>query len=142
MITTLRDFLIDPRMRDVNADSDERVSVHRRILSEKVLMRNVFREFYEACLTNCRNHFCKEGDEIEIGAGISFFKKIYPKLIVTDIVPGPAVEMVLDAQKMIEIADSSVRGMYGLNCFHHLERPRDFFNELKLHHCGCCKLIS
>lgn len=131
MIAALRNYLIDPRMREVNADSDERVSVHRRILSEKVLMRNVFREFYDTCLGNCKNYFCSDGLEIEIGAGISFFKKIYPKLIVTDVVPGPAVEMVLDAQGMTEIGDSSVRGIYALNCFHHLERPRDFFQELK-----------
>ena len=55
---------------------------------------------------------------------------MHPNLLVTDVVSGPDVEMVLDAQEMTQISDSSVKAIYGLNCFHHLERPRDFFKEL------------
>lgn len=130
MLTALRDFLIDPRVKDVNADSDDRVSVHHKVLSEKLLMKNVFLEFYQTCIESTRRYFTSEGKEIEIGAGVSFFKKIHPNLVVTDVVPGPDVEFVLDAQDMKQVQDASVRAMYALNCFHHLERPRDFFKEL------------
>ena len=131
MLTAIRDFLVDPRVRDVNADSDDRVSVHNKVLSEKLLMRNVFLEFYKTCINSANKYFCSEGIEIEIGSGVSFFKKIHPKLVVTDVVPGPQVEMVLDAQDMKSISDNSVKAIYALNCFHHLERPRSFFRELQ-----------
>jgi len=105
--------------------------VHNRVLSEKILMKHVFEEFYQTCISICTNRFCDGGQEIEIGAGISFFKKIRPQLVVTDVVPGPQVELALDAQNMTAIENESVRAIYGLNCFHHLERPRAFFSELK-----------
>ncbi len=127
----MRNLLVDPRVREIHADSEDRVSVHHRVLSEKKLMRNVFLEFYQSCISSANRYFCLEGLEIEIGAGVSFFKKIHPKLVVTDVVPGAEVEFVLDAQDMKPIADNTVRAIYSINCFHHLDRPRDFFRELQ-----------
>jgi len=135
--------LADPRLKGIDVDSDELVKVHRKIMLEKPLMNKVFKEFYDECRNIDNKIFKGEGDRIELGAGVSFFKEIYPDIISTDIKNAENLDRVLDAQNM-DLKDKSVRAFYGLNCFHHFPEPRKFFNELnrKLVNGGGCVLIE
>jgi SAM-dependent methyltransferase len=54
----------------------------------------------------------------------------YPKVLATDIVDAPHLDMILNAEKMT-LDDGSIRVIYGQNCFHHFLHPDDFFNELQ-----------
>ncbi|HMO16662.1 MAG TPA: class I SAM-dependent methyltransferase [Oligoflexia bacterium] len=131
MLAALRNSLIDPRIAEIDKDSEDRIRVHNEILSSKKMMREVFAEFYSTCTKIADTQFtCKDGKELEIGAGVSFFRTVRPNLIVTDIVPAPHLDMVLDAQNMHQIEDNSLKAIYALNVFHHLPDPGEFFREI------------
>jgi SAM-dependent methyltransferase len=135
--------LADPRLKGIDVDSDELVKVHRKIMLEKPLMNKVFKEFYDECRNFDDKYFKGEGARIELGAGVSFFKEVYPDIVSTDIKKAENLDRVLDAQKM-DLKDNSVRAFYGLNCFHHFPEPRKFFDELDrtLVNGGGCVLIE
>lgn len=139
----LRNFLYDPRLKGVDVNSDELLLVHKRILQEKKMMKKVFSDFYSSCIQRNKKWFSGEGTEIEIGAGVSFFKTMYPHIIATDIKKSEGLDRVLDALNM-DIESNTVRAIYGINCFHHFPNPSKFFNELErvLIHGGGCILIE
>lgn len=136
-------FLADPRLKGIDVDSDELVKVHRQIMLEKPMMNQVFKGFYISCMKFDEKYFSSSGSRIEIGAGVSFFKDLYPEIISTDIKKAENLDKVLNALDM-DLADNSVRAFYGLNCFHHFPEPRKFFNELErtLVKGGGCVLIE
>jgi SAM-dependent methyltransferase len=103
----------------------------------------VFRGFYDYCINTDKKYFQGSGQRIEIGAGVSFFKNIYPEIVSTDIKKADNLDRVLDALDM-DLNDNSVRAFYGLNCFHHFPEPRKFFSELQrtLVKGGGCVLIE
>jgi SAM-dependent methyltransferase len=142
-IKTLRDWLSEPRLRDVDVEGDERIELHRDILLEKRLLREVFEEFYRLCVALDEEHFSGRGQRVELGAGTSLFKSLYPEIVSTDIKAAPHLDMVVDAQEM-PFPDSSVRAFYAINCFHHLPAPQKFFAELErtLEPGGGCVLIE
>ncbi|MCS6934654.1 MAG: class I SAM-dependent methyltransferase [Chitinophagales bacterium] len=139
----IRNLLQEPRLKGVNPDSTEFLDLHRTILEQKPMMREVFREFYDTCMRYDRNYFTAGGKRVEIGAGVSFFKKTYPEVISTDIKPAPNLDMVVDALCM-PFEDNSLRAVYGINCFHHFPDPDRFFSELTrtLAPGGGCVLID
>ena len=130
LLQSIRDSLIDPAVLEMDRNGGERIVIHRDILFRKKMMQSVFVDFYNLCLQINREKFSGKGKLVEIGAGISFFKKVCPELVVTDIVPGPGIDMTLDAQDMKPFEANSVRAMFGFNCFHHLPEPEKFFKEL------------
>ncbi len=140
----IRTYLQEPRLIGINPDSEEMLAIHSKVLYEKPMMRNVFSEFYNACIQLDKHCFSPtKGKQIEIGAGVSFFKKKYPEIISTDIKKAENLDMIVDAQHM-PFENNSVRAVYGINCFHHLSNPQLFFNELErvLTKGGGCILIE
>ncbi|MBL7777075.1 MAG: class I SAM-dependent methyltransferase [Chitinophagales bacterium] len=139
----IRTWLQEPRLLGKNPDSVEFLDVHRTVLQEKPMMREVFTEFYDACINLDKRYFTGTGKRVEIGAGVSFFKKVYPEIVSTDIKPTPHLDMVVDALNM-PFENNSIRAIYGINCFHHFPNPDKFFNELErvLEPGGGCVLID
>ena len=127
----VRNYLQEPRLIGVDPDSEEMLAIHSKVLYEKPMMRGVFAEFYDICITLDEKYFGdSKAKRIEIGAGVSFFKKNYPEIVSTDIKKAPNLDMVVDAQNM-PFEDSSIRAIYGINCFHHFPDPDLFFKELE-----------
>ena len=143
VLKQVRDSLHEPRLKDVDVDSDQLLVIHRAILQEKPMMSQVFKEFYDLCINLDRQYFSGDAKRVEIGAGVSFFKKLYPEIVSTDIKRADNLDMVLDAQNMA-LPDLSAKAFYGLNCFHHFPEPCKFFDELKrvLVPGGGCVLIE
>lgn len=143
MVRRVRTWLADPRLAGVDVDSDHLVQVHRAILADKPMMLGVFREFYDTCVAMDRRHFAGEGLRVEIGAGVSLFKKYHPEILSTDIKAAPHLDRVVDALAMPFDA-GTVRAIYGINCFHHFPSPDRFFGELQrvLTPGGGCVLIE
>ncbi len=140
----VRKYFQEPRLKGINPDSDEMIAVHSRILSEKPMMRNVFTEFYNSCISLDKKYFGQsKGKRVEIGAGVSFFKKKFPEILSTDIKKAENLDMVVDAQQM-PFENNSIRAIYGINCFHHFPDPDKFFRELErvLEHGAGCVLID
>lgn len=129
LLKTIRQWLTDPRVAELDSDSGQRIEIHRQVLKDKEMMKSVFRDFYQLCLEINDQHFSGSGKLIELGAGVSFFKELCPELIVSDAAAAPGLDLVLDAQQM-DLPDCSVRALFGLNCFHHFSDPDAFFREL------------
>ncbi|MBL7882755.1 MAG: class I SAM-dependent methyltransferase [Bacteroidia bacterium] len=144
LFVKIRTYLQEPRLIGVNLDSDEMLAIHSKVLYEKKMMKDVFSEFYKTCISLDNQYFTKaKGKRIEIGAGVSFFKKLFPEIISTDIKKADNLDMVVDAQNM-PFENNSIRAIYGINCFHHFPNPHLFFNELNrvLDAGGGCVLID
>ncbi len=129
LLETIKSCLTDPRLKEVDYDSDELLKIHRQILLEKTIMQRVFAEFYDTCMRLDQKYFDAVGKRVEIGAGVSFFKNMFPEVISTDIKRAENLDMVVDALDM-PFDKSSVRSIYAINCFHHLPNPERFFCEL------------
>ena len=136
----IRASLQEPRLIGIDPDSEEMLAIHSKVLYEKPMMREVFSEFYDTCISLDKKYFGNStAKRVEIGAGVSFFKKKYPEIISTDIKKAENLDMVVDAQGM-PFENKTIRAIYGINCFHHFPNPELFFNELERvldKGCGC-----
>jgi SAM-dependent methyltransferase len=128
IINWIRERVTDARMENVDINTADRIAIHREILFSKKFMTEVFNEFYKICIELDKKYFTGDGLRVEIGSGSGQFKKYYPDIITTDIVPSPYIDKVLDAQNM-DYENSSIHAIYGINCFHHLLEPDKFLKE-------------
>lgn len=126
---SLIDLLRDPSIEGINVDGTDRLEVHGRMLGRKPMLREVFTNFHHIFRKLDDQFFSAQGLRIELGAGIAPIRDTYPDVMATDVVPGTHLDRVLDAENM-DLPDSSVRVIYGQNCFHHFPHPDKFFNEL------------
>lgn len=122
-------LLREPSTLDIDVDSLDRLSIHRRILKRKKLLRNVFRDFHHQFMKLDNKYFSGDGLKIELGSGIAPVRDTYPEVLATDMVYTSSLDQILDAQDM-NLADNSVRAMFAQNCFHHFPDPKIFFSEL------------
>ena len=126
----LLDWLRDPSLRGVDVDGDDRLRMHARMLSRKRMLREVFQEFHRLFDRLDRKWLAGEGSRVELGAGVAPMRDTYPDVISTDVVPGPNLDRVLNAQQM-DLPPASVRVFFAQNCFHHFPDPDAFFSELE-----------
>ena len=143
LVDRIRDSFVEPRLNGIDYNSDALIEVHREILSEKKMLQDVFSEFYCKCIDLDAKYFVGSGKKVEIGAGVSFFKKKFPEIISSDIKKADNLDMVIDAMDM-NFPSESIHAIYGLNCFHHFPDPNQFFKELNrvLEKGGGCILIE
>lgn len=143
IVNSLRQWLYEPRVRNVDVDDNELLAIHSSVLREKRLLRSAFETFYLDMAAICDRHFSVPGAEVELGTGAGFFKALRSALQTSDVRKGPNIDMALDAQAMA-LPDDSVRCIYAINVFHHLPDPERFFNELVrvLRPGGGCILIE
>lgn len=125
----LLDLLRDPLIDGMDVDGENRLELHRKMLEKKRMLRDVFTEFHHLFRRLDRKFFSGRGIEIELGAGVSPMRDSYPEVLATDIVYAPDLDRVINAEAM-DFADSSVRAIYGQNCFHHFPHPDQFLREL------------
>lgn len=140
----IAEMLQEPLLRDLDVDSSDRIALHKKILEKKPLMRGVCREIYALCADLDKQLFSASGTRIELGAGVSFIKEFFSDVIVSDVVPAPHLDKIIDAQAMSDVPDNSVAAFYGIHCFHHFPAPRKFFSELNrtLKPGGGCILVE
>jgi SAM-dependent methyltransferase len=123
-------FLKEPTVAGVDVDGVERLHVHRTILDRKPLIREVFTEIHDLMLDLEQRLLSGHGTRIEIGAGVYPIRESDADVLATDVVAGPNLDRVLDAQCM-DVPDSSVRTIFGQHCFHHLPEPSRFLTEAR-----------
>ncbi|WP_409298268.1 methyltransferase domain-containing protein [Pseudomonas sp. KCJK8993] len=126
----LADLLRDPSVNNIDVDDSERLLVHGRMLEQKPMLKEVFTSFHHTFERLDKQFLSGAGERVELGAGVSPIRNSYPDVLATDIVPGPGLDRVLDAERL-DLADSSVRVIFGQNCFHHFPHPSVFFEELE-----------
>ncbi|MDR1074894.1 MAG: class I SAM-dependent methyltransferase [Xanthomonadaceae bacterium] len=126
----LADLLRDPAVESLDLDASDRLDAHARILARKRMLREVFTEFHDDFERLDRRYLSGDGLRLEIGAGVAPIRDSYPDVLSTDIVAGPGLDRTLDAENM-NLADGSVRVIFGQNCFHHFPHPDRFFDGLE-----------
>lgn len=122
-------LLRDPLLNGLDVDDDRRMELHRIMLQRKPMLQIAFAEFHQLFKTLSHQFLSGKGMEIELGAGIAPIKNSYADVLATDVVKSPQSDRILDAEAM-DIADNSIRTIYGQNCFHHFPHPDRFFREL------------
>lgn len=125
----LLDLLRDPLLVGMDVDGENRLELHRKMLGKKRMLRETFNEFHHLFRELDRQFFSGKGIEVELGAGVSPMRDSYPEVLATDIIDAPHLDQVINAEAM-DLADKSVRTIYGQNCFHHFPHPDQFLNEL------------
>lgn len=126
----IADLLRDESVKNIDVDGEERLRAHTRMLAQKPILMDVFREFHQLFDLLDKRFFSGNGTRVEIGAGVSPIRDSYPDVLATDIISGPELDRVLDAENM-DFPDGSVRAIFGQNCFHHFPHPNRFFEELE-----------
>lgn len=129
-MSSIFNFLRDSSLAEMDIDGTNRLNLHRNMLKKKRMLRNVFTEFHHLFKKLDRQFFSGNGLEVELGAGVSPIRDSYPDVLATDIVAVPHLDRVINAEEM-DLEGSSVRTIYGQNCFHHFPHPDQFFNELE-----------
>ena len=129
LVRWLRDRLAEPRLATIDVDGEQFTAAHREILLGKRSVQQLFTELYRLCVDLDRRHFTGAGASIELGAGSSFFKRLCPGIVTTDIKLATHLDMVVDALRM-PFPNASIRAFYGIECFHHFNDPDLFFREL------------
>jgi SAM-dependent methyltransferase len=143
LIDNLRQWLYEPRVRNVDIDSDELLAIHTDILRGKPLLNSAFNTFYTDIIRLSDALLTADGQEIELGTGSGFFNTIRSELTTSDVKKSPNIDIQLDAQNM-DLEANSIRAIYAINVFHHLQNPQKFFSELTrvLKPGGGCILIE
>src|SRR5262245_29588171 len=126
----LVDLLREPVLASMDVDGEERFKLHREVLKKKRMLREVFSEMHCLLRLLAERLLPGPGLQVEIGAGVVPMRESFPAVLATDIVAGPGVDFVLDAEAMA-LPHASVRVFYGQNCFHHFSHPGKFFSELE-----------
>jgi len=124
-----RSILSNGLLELVDVDTSDIVTEHRKVLLNKKLIRDVFKEFYDLCIEIEGTFFSGTGIQVEVGAGSSLFKHFYPGILSTDIKPAEHLDAVVDVLAM-PFSASSVKSIFAINCFHHFPDPSKFFSEL------------
>lgn len=125
----LLDLLRDPLLDGMDVDGESRLALHRRILQKKRMLREVFTDFHHLFRKLDLQFLSGDGIEVELGAGISPMRDSYPEVLATDVVYASHLDRLIDAEAM-DLPNSSVRTIYGQNCFHHFAHPDRFLHEL------------
>jgi SAM-dependent methyltransferase len=92
----------------------------------KPLLQKIYTDFYKKILQQIDPN--QNGLVVELGSGIGNLKAHYPKAISTDLFPNPWLDLACDAYRL-PFGQGSVSHLILFDVFHHLERPRAFFNE-------------
>jgi SAM-dependent methyltransferase len=93
--------------------------------AERPLVRRLYREWHEMIR---RRLSAVSGPAVELGSGFGSLRETIPDVVLTDVEPTPWTTEAVDAQHM-PYADSSLANLVLVDVFHHLARPRRFFDE-------------
>lgn len=111
-------------------NNETRLLLHQSILDKKWLLKKVFMAYHQLFKKLNHQFFSGQGIEVEIGAGVFPIRNTYPEVLATDIVSSPHLDKVINAEAM-DFNASTVKTIYGQNCFHHFSKPELFFKELE-----------
>lgn len=124
------DLLKDPSVKSIDVDGNDRLIVHSKMIAQKPILQEVFTSFHHTFQRLDKYLLSGEGKRVELGAGVAPIRDSYPDVLASDILPGPNLDLVLNAE-MMDLPDKSVRVLFGQNCFHHFPHPDLFFKELE-----------
>jgi SAM-dependent methyltransferase len=120
----LRRLLAHPLARGLDPDDERAPGIHRRIIREKRLLRNVYDEWYAGLADAV-------GDRrpvLELGAGGGYLADRIPGLIASDVRQTPAAALVCDGQSL-PFRDAGLCAIVMTNVLHHVADAPRFLRE-------------
>jgi SAM-dependent methyltransferase len=121
----IKKWLTHPLTRGLNIDDPDTTRLRQRIIEEKVFLRQIYIEWYEAVVASLP---LKPGPILELGSGAGFLRDFIPDLISSDIIHCPEINLLLDGQRL-PFAEKMLRAIVMVNTLHHIPNPRLFFSE-------------
>jgi SAM-dependent methyltransferase len=121
----LKRWLAHPLTRGLDIDSAETNELRQRIVRDKVFLRRIYEEWYEAIIASLP---AGAGEVLELGSGGGFLEEFLPGLITSDILPLPKVQRVVDAHAL-PFGPSHLRAIVMTNVLHHIPQVEKFFAE-------------
>lgn len=119
-------LLEEPALAGVEAGSERWFEVQREIIASRPLVNATYERWYRAMLGDAAS-VPGEGAILEIGSGSGYVKRLDPKVITSDIVPGHS-DIVVDARQL-PFADGSLKAILLTHVFHHIPDVRRFLHE-------------
>jgi len=113
-------------VQHTDIDAPEKTFLHAQIIQSKKFLRRLYAEWYEAISLLIPDR--PSGGVVELGSGGGFAKDIIPLTITTEILAVSGVDIRLDAGDL-PFKNSSLKGVYMLDVFHHLNRSDRFLRE-------------
>lgn len=113
-----------PLARRLSPDDEIAPAVHRLIIREKPLLRDVYDEWYRALAAEVG----PARPVLELGGGAGYLADFIPGLISSDVRPTPAAKLLLDAQAL-PFGDGALGAIVMTNVVHHLPSAAAFFHE-------------
>jgi SAM-dependent methyltransferase len=93
--------------------------------AKRPLVRALYREWHRLIRERLAH---VPGPTVELGAGFGAFKESVPDVVLTDVEPTPWADEVVDAERL-PYPDACIANLVLIDVFHHLARPRRFFDE-------------
>jgi len=93
--------------------------------AERPLVRRLYREWHEMIRQRLS---ATSGSTVELGSGFGSLRETIPDVVLTDVEPTPWTTEAVDAEQM-PYGDGSLANLVLVDVFHHLARPRRFFDE-------------
>lgn len=93
--------------------------------AERPLVRRMYREWHQMIRQRLS---AVSGLTVELGSGFGSLRETIPGVVLTDVESTPWSDEAVDAENM-PYGDGSVANLVLVDVFHHLARPRRFFDE-------------
>lgn len=113
---------LNPRADQLDIDSEEAITIHRRMIKENQLLAKHHAFIYqyfkkvEDALDNLRY------PSLEIGSGGGFLKEYLPNVVTSDVVKSNGIDRVEDAGAL-SFPDNSLKAVYANGVLHHIKDP-------------------
>lgn len=107
-------------------DSKKTLLKHRELIRRKPILNRIYREWYRIL----KKKTPKAGEVVELGSGAGFIKDILPRTITTDVVKGPDIDRVINAERL-PFRNGSVSAFVMVNTFHHIKNPLKALLEMR-----------
>ncbi len=125
----LKKIAYHPLAQELDVNEAGAITVHRRILQEKKLMRLVYEHWYAELMRGLEPTSHLAGlPIIELGCGASFLEEYIPGVMKTDCVATPNASLAVNAENM-PFEDASVRLFLLTGAMHHMHEPAKFLRE-------------
>ncbi len=122
----LKSMAAHPLTRGMNLDAPETTILRLRIIQAKPFLK----KFYHHCYLALEKSLPVDvdGPVLELGSGGGFLKEYIPKLMTSEILQIPGVDIILDGQRL-PFKRAALRAIVMVDVFHHLPDVRLFLNQ-------------
>jgi SAM-dependent methyltransferase len=114
------------KLRRIGIDTPQRTILHSQVIQDKPFLRRLYTEWYTAIKGFLPSR--PSGCLIELGSGGGFAKQIFPRVVTTEILSLPTIDLQLDGEAL-PFKSKSLKGIFMIDVFHHLPGSKQFLAD-------------